>query len=238
MKLFATASAAGMVVVLSGCASFFNPVGENKFDCNRRQGGNSEYCKSFKAMNASTDAPLPESRFDGRFSWADYDRAAGMAPVNGTKEKPAAIAQPQPMVANGQVGNLVRSVTSGGTVRPVRLSPVVQRVWVKQFVDSNSDLHGETVVYREVIAARWAGYESDEKAANSAGMRSNYPHFVRPPSVDNKPISNTVDTRHDARVNVPITTRSSADLNQGLAQPSDSVTPPADLDREVDSKPQ
>lgn len=45
---------------------------------------------------------------------------------------------------------------------PVRVGPVVQRVWIKRFVDGNDLITSNVVVYKEVIPNHWAGFKPNE----------------------------------------------------------------------------
>lgn len=166
--------------LLGGCS--FNPVGESTFDCNRKSNP-SEYCRSFKALEKSTKGPLPESRFDREFRMSDHDRATGIAPV--VNEENAKDPNPGPLVVfphNRQPGERLAHPIPG---TPVRKSPVIQRVWIKPFVDENDSLQGEVIVYKEIQSSKWSGYEST--ATNSSGggaSRSIYPHKPRDDEAD------------------------------------------------------
>jgi hypothetical protein len=169
MKLtIKTTALACLAAVLGGCS--FNPSGESKFDCNRKENP-SEYCRSFKALVKSTDGPLPESRFDKEFRMSDFDRAAGIAPD-------AAVAGPG--AAAAAIGRLpYQRMSPGGDPlagMPVRKAPVVQRVLIKRFVDDNDSLQDDVIVYREVKGARWSGFEAGGQEARSPGA---YPHRAK-----------------------------------------------------------
>lgn len=235
---------------LAGCSSFFTPVGENKFDCNRRQGGNSEYCKSFKAMNKSTDAPLPDSRFDSSFSMSDYDKAVGIAPDSAkTLRSDTPQSQPnQTVYVNGTLPSSRSGGQASGVSRPVRMAPVVQRTWIKPYV-TGGDMHGAALVYREIIPARWAGFEdgASSSVGNALSGSRVYPHYL-PASVEEpKPrgmggdikqapqTSGSVKSSQASPQSMSVTQQGMA---QSLAQPRDDVVAPASLDSEADSKPQ
>lgn len=160
--------AAVAVAALGGCS--FNPIGESKFDCNRKENP-SEYCRSFKALEKSTNGPLPESRFDKEFKMSDYDRATGIAPDRAAPEAGS------PLPAAGQV--LPHQMSAAGQPldgMPVRKAPVVQRVFIKRFVDENDSLQGDMVVYREVKGARWSGFEGADQVGQVVGA---YPHRAK-----------------------------------------------------------
>lgn len=159
--------AATSVALLSGCS--FNPIGESNFDCNRKEKP-SEFCRSFKALEKSTNGPLPESRFDKEFKMSDYDRATGIAPDSPGRGSDvrvdAGILPHQHVNAN----------TEPVAGMPLRKAPVVQRVFIKRFVDENDSLQDDIVVYREVKGARWVGFDS---VGQDAQMPGAFPHRAR-----------------------------------------------------------
>jgi conjugal transfer pilus assembly protein TraV len=164
-----------LALLTAGCS--FNPVGESTFDCNRKENP-SEYCRSFKALEKSTDGTLPESRFDKEFRMSDYDRANGLAPDAPAESKAAnqpsgnaPLALLLPHNRTGQSTDLVPGA-------PVRRAPVIQRVLIKQFVDENDMLQGDVVVYKEVQASKWTGFDAS-RAAASGGGQVVYPHKVQ-----------------------------------------------------------
>jgi len=55
MKSTHALTLAATIAMLAGCS--FNPIGESKFDCNRKENP-SEYCRSFKALERSTNGPF------------------------------------------------------------------------------------------------------------------------------------------------------------------------------------
>lgn len=160
------------LLVLQGCASQMNPVGEVKFDCNRRQDAKSPYCRSFRSVDASTTGEIPQSRFDKEFNMEELDRLIGISPdeeakgesnINGKPKQPRPVTLPHQM---RQEPALVGA--------PVREGPVVQRVWVKRFVDGNDVLTENTVVYKEIRGNRWAGF--DGQGSSVIGDQRTYPH--------------------------------------------------------------
>ena len=159
--------------VLTGCS--FAPIGENTFECNRKSNP-SAYCRSFKALEKSTNGDLPESRFDIEFKMSDYDKATGIAP---TDQEQGAVAGVTPVAggalphnASKQGGRL--DGLKGVEGMPVRRTPVVQRTWIKSFVDDNDMLQGSTRVFKEVQGATWSGFESAGK--NGGAGRPVKPH--------------------------------------------------------------
>ena len=162
-----------VAATLTACS--FNPVGESTFDCNRKENP-SEYCRSFKALEKSTNGPLPESRFDKEFRMSDYDRANGLAPdaapeksgTNGTAAGAGTYSAVLPHNRAAQGTDLVPGA-------PVRRAPVIQRVFIKQFVDENDMLQGDVVVYKEVKGSKWTGFDATTAAASTGGPAI-YPH--------------------------------------------------------------
>jgi conjugal transfer pilus assembly protein TraV len=166
LRVIAAALAASL---LAACS--FNPVGESKFDCNRKENP-SEYCRSFKALEKSTNGPLPESRFDKEFKMSDYDRATGIAPDSPDRMPAPGAAAGARLLPHQQL-NALGSPVAG---MPVRKAPVVQRVLIKRFVDENDNLQDDVVVYREVRGSRWSGFESAGPENHAPGA---YPHRAR-----------------------------------------------------------
>ena len=160
----ALCAAAGLLLA---CASVLTPLGDNHYDCNRKENPQSPYCHSFKAVEESTAGAIPRSRYDETLRLSDLDRLTGIAPASaGTA---AAIgSQPGSMRLPGMSGGAALGQGGAPTSAPpslegmpVRLGPVVQRVWVKRFVDGNDLLVGETVIYKEIMPSRWSGFEPE-----------------------------------------------------------------------------
>ena len=179
--------------LLAGCASQMNPVGETKFDCNRRQDSKSVYCRSFKAVEASTAGEISPSRYDKEYKLSEFDRMTGIAPddevtVEPTQQFNVKQAKPaKPVVLPHQVRQDAPLVGA-----PVREGPVIQRVWIKRFVDGRDLLTENTVVYKEIRGTRWAGF--DEAQPNLATQIRAYPHKpVEPPAPQAQ--SNSPDSR-------------------------------------------
>lgn len=158
----------------SGC-SIFNPIGESTFDCNRKDNP-SEYCRSFKAMEASTNGKLPESRFDKEFRMSDYDRKTGVAPDDQPSSKTT---QDKNIYNNVLPHNLLPATGEAIAGAPVRRAPVIQRVWIKDFVDENDLLHGDTVVYKEIQGSKWTGFDASTNSDTNQLNGVNYPHKAK-----------------------------------------------------------
>jgi conjugal transfer pilus assembly protein TraV len=175
--LFAICTA---IILLGGCANSFNPVGEGKFDCNRKQDPKSPLCRSFKSVEAATAAPLPQSRFDVEFKISDYDRLNGIAPDEAAPvvQSPNLVA---PVVTNSLPHQAKPTTLAPGS--PVREGPVVQRVWVKRFVDDRDLLTESTIVYKEIRPTKWSGFSASAQSA--AGAQGGvYPHKTPKPTLE------------------------------------------------------
>lgn len=148
------AALAALAILLSGCAAQMNPIGEAKFDCNRRQDSRSPHCRSFKSVDASTSGELPNSRFDKEFKVSDLDRLYGINPDEAADQEPkkgAAVSHVLPHQKRNE------APLAGS---PVREGPVIQRVWIKRFVDGRDLLTENTVVYKEIKGSKWAGFDA------------------------------------------------------------------------------
>jgi hypothetical protein len=187
---------AAVFLALSGCASVLTPLGSNTYDCNRKENPASPYCHSFKSVEGSTAGEIPQSRFDETMRLSDLDRMTGIAPPErghpgappsapGAQNFPtqgeavgqsAASPGTPPAVAARPTKPLARAVPLEGL--PVREGPVVQRVWIKRFVDDNDLLVSDTMVYKEIIPSHWQGFPHIDGDSSSRGGPS-YPH--RPP---------------------------------------------------------
>ncbi|MCX4151034.1 MULTISPECIES: TraV family lipoprotein [Paraburkholderia] len=192
---------AGLLVGLSGCSTAFNPIGSNSYDCNRKQDPSSIYCHSFKSVEASTNGELPDSRFDQELKFSQYDKATEIAPVGASTGA----------VIKGGAGESIAMGSSplaqlGGPSlppaddTPVRAGPVIQRTWIKHFVNANDARIGDTVVYKEVVPTHWVGFDGGDPQSVERGM---YPHKVQetktamgglqiPPSLS-RPLSSQTD---------------------------------------------
>ncbi|WP_185641269.1 TraV family lipoprotein [Burkholderia stagnalis] len=169
-----------VLLLLAGCSAAFNPIGSNTYDCNRKQDPSSIYCHSFRAVEASTNGRLPDSRFDTELKFSQYDKATDIAPPARTD-----VARPPLLTGSGEPIRL----GSGGTASPgtpasdigspaelpVRAGPVIQRTWIKRFVDDNDMLTSNLTVFKEVIPSRWTGFDGGNP---TGAARGTYPHLV------------------------------------------------------------
>ena len=179
MKLVKTFLGASVVITLSGCGSLFAPMGADKFDCNRKQDPSSPYCRSFRSVENGTNAPIPPSRFDREFKMADSDALNNIAPDGANKgalpTQGTAVVSTMAAVKAPVVSALPHQ-TGGPSLdgQPVRVGPVIQRVLINRWVDDDDMLHAGTVVYREVIAPHWAGFDPVDSGNPYASVFSSY----------------------------------------------------------------
>ncbi len=205
-----------ILIVLQGCAAQMNPVVEVKFDCNRRQNAKSPYCRSFRSVDASTAGEIPQSRFDKEFNMEDLDRLIGINPDDDTKSEATAKGKkPRPSILPHQVRQEPPLVGA-----PIRKGPVVQRVWVKRFVDGNDVLTENMVVYKEIRGNHWAGF--DGQLTSPIGDQRTYPR--RPMEVSPTAVSNAIPQDAQRIQGAP-----SSDFNQpgSNSEQSESAIDPA-----------
>lgn len=173
-KLRGLFASALLLATITGCS--FNPVGESTFDCNRKENP-SEYCRSFKALEKSTNGTLPESRFDKEFRMSDHDRATGVAPIDDGKdernEKARVITDTLPH--NRMRPNSAADPLAGA---PVRRAPIIQRTLIKRFVDENDMVQDTVVVWKEVQAPKWTGFNG-AGALGTAQIGNVVPHRMK-----------------------------------------------------------
>ena len=190
--------ALSLTIALVGCAAQFNPVGEVKFDCNRKQDAQSPYCRSYKSLEQSTTGKLPPSRFDRAFSIEEFDRLTGIAPDAQTPQANGAAINTNSTAAPAAPIRLPHQVRDDAPLagQPVRQGPVVQRVWIKRFVDGRDVLTENTVVYKEIQGNRWAGF--DAKRPEEIQRLNAYPHRpvepIKDPAPDLKQASDNNNT--------------------------------------------
>lgn len=210
--------------LLAGCANWLLPVGESKYDCNRKENPSSPYCHSFKAVVESTNGTLPDSRYDQTVGIAELDRLAGI----GDTRAAAAISRPTAGVVlpatRGSEGK-----TDALEGRPVRKGPVVQRVWIKHFVDDDDSLVGDVKVYRELVPSHWDGFPA---AGNNAATTANgYPHIVKGATAPMKQVPGAfpaVAAAGTAQVGTPTTNN---EFSQPTSVTAESAPAPADESR-------
>ena len=192
MKKMILITVLGASSFLVGCS--FAPIGENKFDCNRKDAPEG-YCRNVHAVLESTDGTVPATKYGQKFDIEDYDAAVGY--TDGVVEK-----------KGGKDGKGGVVVVGGGLPHnagvkmeriegaPVRQAPVIQKVFIKPFVDENDILHEGGVAFKEVQTGKWTGFDRINAANNLAGGNV-YPHRVKGNSalfVENSIDNGTDDT--------------------------------------------
>lgn len=180
-------------LTLAGCANWFTPMGENNYDCNRKENPDSPYCHSFKAVDDATTEPIPDSRYDQRASVAEADKLNGIAPKKKKGASKDASPQSLPSVSLNDSGSIY-SLPEGS---PVRAGPIVQRVWIKSYADKNDMLTGDVVVYKEIVPPHWSGHGAANTAPSTGAdgwPTGTYPHYPVPQA----PVSATLSQPQSA----------------------------------------
>ena len=217
-----------LALALTGCARVLTPIGEERYDCNRKEDPSSPYCHSFRGVEEGTAGPMPDSRFDRQLQVATHDRLQGIAPT----VAPAPAAAP---VAPAPTPGARAAILSGGTAiaaapagpapanalegLPVRQGPLIQRVWVKRFADGNDLLVSDTTIYKEIMPTRWLGVVDTGSPPGQRGVGAAaqaYPH--RPPAP-------TGNTRSASAAN-PVNPAGAANATQTGATPVSSAAQP------------
>ncbi len=161
-----------LIQSLTGCASWFTPVGTDTFDCNRRDDPGSPHCRSMRSVDDSTEGTIPSTRYDKKFSMSQVDELNG---ISQEKNLPSAKAQTQ-TTAEQRVRKSDRSDSLETAGMPVRMGPVIQRVWIQKFKTDNDTLVQDTYVYREVQGTRWSGFNDSGSPAFEGKAVQIYPH--------------------------------------------------------------
>lgn len=181
----------------SSVANIFNPVGENKYDCNRKENPNSPYCHSFRSVEKATTNDVPDSRYDELMSITESDKLTGIAPTKNS-EKNNGKGEVHPAsnlntITSDETKYLKNGALPKGT--PVRIGPTIQRTWIKSFTDKNDMLSSDQIVYKEVVPTHWAGQSvNTEKSNANAGA---FPHKpVISPILQNNNSVNEIQAEH------------------------------------------
>lgn len=180
LRLFGSVMLPAITVSLAACSSAFNPIGSNTYDCNRKQDPTSIYCHSFRAVEASTNGRLPDSRFDTELKFSEYDKATDIAPPSrpDLTVPPLLTGAGQP-VQLGSGGTTSQGAAALPTAAqpdmPVRMGPVIQRTWIKRFVDENDMWTSNLTVLKEITPSRWSGFDGGNPSRAAGGA---YPHKV------------------------------------------------------------
>lgn len=193
LKLFCQLTLIGVAIIsMTGCASLFTPIGDNEYDCNRKENPKSPYCNSFKSVDEATSESIPPTRYDVNADIRAYDEMTGIAPtespdggdntthsertsrdeplkdiddlVNSAKNKSKSAAMDNKKTLQEQPIEQLhpRKGTALPSGTPVRVAPTIQATWIKSFVDEDDSLIGEQTVYREITPSHWEGHEDTQ----------------------------------------------------------------------------
>ena len=177
-------------ILIVGCS--FAPIGENKFDCNRKDSPN-EYCRSIKAVVRSTQGELPETRYEKEFDMHDYDRAYSLDAKYSKDSKSPQNFKVDQSVDPSRVARLPNNTFSLGYPMgqrpnlegaPVRIAPVIQRVYIKSYVDADDVLIQDQIIYKEIAHSKWTGFQfgiDDETQTHGPSGRNAQPHRIQNP---------------------------------------------------------
>lgn len=206
----------GLLATVSACS--FAPIGENSFNCNRGEGSSNIYCRSPKSVLNSTDGQIPDTKYGKSFEMSEYDVAVGYANKPGDNSNDLGT---QTKKVSGKEGDLVTSLgllphqLVGNNIidgAPVRAAPVIQRVYIKPWVDENDILHEGSLTYKEVQTAKWTGFDAQAGTANNFAGGKVYPH--RPPG-SNKALFSETDLDEEM---------TNGQVSKPFAQPTAPVT--------------
>jgi conjugal transfer pilus assembly protein TraV len=187
-----------LCALVVGCSSLFNPVGQTKYECNRKEDPNSPHCHSFQAVETSTNGDLPKSRYGQQFDLGEYDKLTGIAPI--TPAPPAAASAASATEAGMSASSSAPQSTDKPKKRPllphehtteplkgqpVRVGPIIMRTLVSRYVDDGDRLHESSVVFREVSGNRWQGFAPTGTSSKTEFTPSKplYPHIPTPAAV-------------------------------------------------------
>lgn len=159
--------------------SVFRPVGQENFNCNGKNSTN-PYCRSIKGIDRSTQGNIPDTKFDTAFNYEDYDKYSGDYVDTQGKPTKEATHYAKSGVLPHEIGGSNNAPIVGA---PVRMAPVVQKIWVNRYVDGQDKLHQPVEVYQEVIGSRWSGVASGQNYQAEDGRA--YPHM--PPKAPQNP---------------------------------------------------
>ncbi len=207
---------------LAGCASWFTPVGEDTFDCNRRDVPKSPHCRSMRSVDDSTSGSIPPTRYDRKFSMAEVDELNGISQEN-------ALPNPKTQTASNTTYKDVNSSSLSAATfsgMPVRQGPIIQRVWIQKFTTENDTLVQDTYVYKEVLPTHWSGFPENALNTGEAKTAQFYPH-KQIKEQDFIPIPSQIPTTHSTEIFGDSATSDSADellptgaVNLGPSKPN------------------
>ncbi len=152
------ALALAIPVLLTGCASTFNPGGESSFSCPGMPQG--IVCKTPTAVYKSTNQMPAETENDlplGQHLGDKSGPPAGMTYV-----------LPKSLEAKSASGSTTGSgIVKTGKAKPVREAAQVMRIWIAEWTDKNDDLHYPGYLFTEIQPRRWSVGKSEASARNT-----------------------------------------------------------------------
>jgi len=151
------ALALAIPVLLTGCASTFNPGGESSFSCPGMPQG--IVCKTPTAVYKSTNQMPAETENDlplGQHLGDKSSPPAGMTYV-----------LPKSLDAKSTSGSTTGSgIVKTGKAKPVREAAQVMRIWIAEWTDKNDDLHYPGYLFTEIQPRRWSVGKSETSGRN------------------------------------------------------------------------
>ena len=170
-ELLYSSGISGLIVLatVSGCS--FAPIGENRFDCNRKDNPNA-YCRSIKALERSTQGELPETRYEKQFNMQDYDRAYELNDTVQKKSLPLQLGI-ETLSVKKSYSALPPYPMGGEEIlkgAPVRVAPVIQRVYIKSYVDADDMLIQDQIIYKEIARSKWTGFEGGSSPKSGVNL--------------------------------------------------------------------
>lgn len=152
------ALALAIPVLLTGCASTFNPGGESSFSCPGMPQG--IVCKTPTAVYKSTNQMPAETENDlplGQHLGDKSGPPAGMTYV-----------LPKSLDAKSTSGSTTGSgIVKTGKAKPVREAAQVMRIWIAEWTDKNDDLHYPGYLFTEIQPRRWSVGKSETSGRNT-----------------------------------------------------------------------
>lgn len=166
----------GLLLTINAGCSVFRPVGQENFDCSGKK-STDPFCRSIRGVDRSTVGAIPDTRYDKPFDYLSYSKYHGDLDDNDANEgKTNATTKVE------RTNLLPHEIGHPGPViqgAPVRAAPVIQKIWVNRYVDTNDKLHQPNEIFQEVVGARWVGAAPAKRATSntaiSTGSSNPYP---------------------------------------------------------------
>lgn len=193
--------------LLAGCASFSGLDASSTFSCKAPDG---ILCQSMSGVYANAEAHnLPGQRVAN-----DKGTPAG---------SPAKVQDAIPQAATGV---LTKPIYSG---TPIRTAPLVLRVWLAPWEDSDGDLHDQSYVYLPVDGGRWL-IEHNRRRIQDAYRPVRAPSLATAPAATPNRVAAETTPLASEQPPVPAIPQSATDVLNGLlrqGQPGAPSAPPS-----------